>query len=409
MLSSKVTLPAFPVHINGYSTGLFKTSGSNVLFEKTQHDQLVFIEGCKFSGGGTAINLVMTPSVNTYSDYRIRDCKFSMDSGVYGISLVGPREGYIANCTFYTPGNGIYMQSAVSPFVRDCLFIGSGNVGTAVYYDGDGLATSAGLVLEDCEIMGWDNGLIVQYSDWLKVTGCTIDYNNNSIRILSQDEGLIAHNYLGSVGNNPAIYLGSGSKALSPDYNGNITIDANHIVGHVSVGNLYDCIQIGGNTPLGLIISNNQINFWTRYGINFGAVSTMLIRGNVFAPKSGLGTHTIYNSVGSGDSDVLIADNVIPASFPLTSSGLQFAKLRENVGFTTARQGQFVTDGVSSTFVIAHGLATTPDSAIVGAASAAAMRPLRVTSVDATNINVATDAVYAAFGIYWQATRWQGA
>jgi hypothetical protein len=66
-----------------------------------------------------------------------------------------------------------------------------------------------------------------------------------------------------------------------------------------------------------------------------------------------------------------------------------------------------VTSGAGTTYNIPHGLNTTPDYAVL-TSQGPALRPLVVTGMDATNIAVLTDAVYAAFTIHWTAMKKRG-
>lgn len=397
------------VTLVGYGASIICTSASGAI-TKTDHANKLTVLGIAFSGAGRAININATPSTSTTSDFLIRDCVFTMNAGVYGAYLVGAREGYLRNCTFNNSagGNGLYLQQSVSPFVEGCLFIGTGNVGTALFYDGTGSAYDAGLVLQNSEVMGWAVGVDVRYCDWLKISGCTIDYNTTSnLTVYSQDGAVIEGNYLGSPNANPALALHKGVLVgISPPDNDKITIIGNHFTGHYTGGNTYDCLLMT-DTPQNVLVQSNHFDFYTRYGINYTTSAQLNIVGNTFAPRSAFGVLPIFNASGAGDARVLIANNQFPTGTSFAGSGISFARLRDNGGYVTRNTGQFITDGVSTTFTIAHGLNTTPDSVSL-AVSAGGMRPLRVYNLDATNIYVATDAVYAAFGIYWSAEKHQG-
>lgn len=396
----------------GYGATITYTSAAGA-FSKTDHGFKLTVFGITFVPSGAAsiaIKYNATPTVNTYDDYLIRDCDFSNATNGYAVSLVGPREGNVQRCTFRgnaSGGGGIYLQNAVSPFVESCQFIGGG-AGKGVFYDGIGLGFDAGLVLTNSEIMGWDTDVDIRYCDWLKIAGCTIDYGiTANLVIYSQDGGVIEGNYLGSNTTAPALQLSKGVLGVAPDFCSKITITDNHFTGHYTGGNTYDNILINDNNCSDIIIENNHIDFWTRYGINFQTLADILIIGNTFSPRPTFGVLPIFNSTGTGDSRVSIRDNNFPAGTTFAGSGLAFCTMRDNFGYLTNRESAYVTSGAGTTYNVPHGMQTTPDSVQL-TASAAGARPLWVTGTDATNISIATDAVYAAFTVYWTAVKGQG-
>lgn len=400
------------VTVSGYGASILCTSANGAI-KKTDHGNKLTVLGLKFTGTSTAraINLAMTLSGNTFNDYLIRDCDFTV--GVYGIYVVGAREGWIQNCIFRgtNSGSGIYFQTSVSPFVEDCQFIGAGNIAgsTGIFYDGTGDGTDAGLVIENCEIMGWDIGLDVRYTDLLIVRGSTIDFNNTSVNLASQDRATFSDSYIGSIGGTAAVHIGKGVLGVSPDFSDKINFIGVVFSGHELSLTTYDNVLID-TTSSNVHFTSCNFTFYTRYGINYTLASTnMKIMGCQFAPRGGFTTIPIFNASGAGDANVLIVENTFPSGTTFVGSGIAFALLRENTGFKTRSAGAFVTDGTAGPFTIAHLLNTTPTVALFSALSAAAIFPkYKLTSKDGTNLVVLLDAAVAAHTICWQAEKPSG-
>jgi hypothetical protein len=337
-----------------------------------------------------------------------------MGAGTYGIVLSGSRNPRVQNCFFRntSSGNGIYIKDTVSPFIQNSIFKGAGYVGRAVYYPGTGNGTDAGLILRDCEILGWDKGLEVVGADWMVVDGCTIDYNNWSIKLGSQDRAVITQNYIGSLGENPALWIGYDAAGVAPTRSEKIIVTENTFTGHYEGGNTYDCLLIDGtNTPDSVIIANNTISFYTRYGVNFSMVSTRLnISTNTFAQRTGFGVAPVYNTLGATDSGVVINNNFFSnATTPTAMNLSSLARLNENIGCITEARGEGISGVGISTFTIAHGLSYTPaksDIWLTPSNSEAAGKNPFISAVDATNITIGfTSATAAAAGVVWRARR----
>jgi hypothetical protein len=405
--SGTVTLPNAAIRIIG-DNAVITQSGSVPTFLQENH-VYTEISGIEFRGNGNGIKFNMAPSASMYKDYLIDRCRFITDSGVYGLYLVGPREGYVTNSYFEGPGSGIYLQSATSPLISNCIFKGSnpgGNgIGNAIYYDGDGLGTSAGMVITDTVILGWENGLYSAYCDWLQVKGSTIDYNDNSVVLLSQDDGDFTGNYIGgsSIYNNPAIRIGTGTGAVgTPDYSNHISFNSNVIHMNYNTDNTADAVQISG-TANDIRFANNLVYFWNRYGISVGnSVTYFRAMGNAFAPRTGLGTAAITNNGGGADSTWLIYGNSFDGSKTVTN--MSFAWIKENPDFPTNWSGAVALDNVASVLVD-HNLSVTPSSITT---TSGANHPIWVDNVSATSFTVNTDNVYSAFSVYWRAEKMRG-
>jgi len=349
------------ITINGNNSTI-KSSNTNGALYKTDHNNKLTVRNVNFIGKSGIFHNT-TQSVTAYSELLISECSFDCDSGVYGIKSIGSREAIIEKCTFYNTnsGSGIYFKDSVSPFVNLCLFRGSGYVGNGIIYAGNGSPYDAGLVIRDTEIMGWDKGLEVIGCDWLNIEGSTIDYNNYSIKLGSQDGANISNNYIGSVGANPALWITSDASASSPNYSDKISIVNNSFTGHYEGGNTYDNILIDGAVSADQInITNNTFSFYTRNGIRFTMNGRLQIIGNSFAQKTGFGVAPIYNTSGANDSAVIIKDNIFVNSTTIAAMNVSLAKVNENIGCVTENNGQFFAGSGLTQYGITHGLSYTP-------------------------------------------------
>jgi hypothetical protein len=411
---TSVNVSGKAVSLHGYGATINSSSASGA-FYKTDHGNKLRVEGFTFvcSGSGRAVNHQSTETTTAYDELEVVNCTFTMGSGVYGIYCVGTREARISRCTFYnsSSGCGIYFSKAVAPFVSNCLFIGGGYAGKAVDYPGTGTAYDAGLVLRDCEIMGWEYGLHVVGCDWLVVNGCTIDYNTNSIILTAQDGANIANNYIGSVGANPALVMSSDA-GITPTFCHKIVVQNNTFTGHYEGGNTYDCILVAGTTdPDEIQISNNNIHFYTRYGISFDMGGQRLtIKENSFGPRSTFGVAPIYNTATGGDGGVIVKDNYFTGNTTITAMNLSAAcvNVNGNIGCTLNVASQVVVPNGADTATFAHGATgftpATTDVFICCVNKAAAVAQPYVQSIDATNciintVNVASGNAGVAYRI----------
>jgi hypothetical protein len=259
--------------------------------------------------------------------------------------------------------------------------------------------------------MGWDQGLILSGCDWLCVEGCTIDFNTINFKMIGQDAANISGNYIGSLNEAPAIWITSGSPATAPEYSTKIIINNNSIVGHYEGGNTYDCILIDGTPSCDEItITNNNIHFYTRYGINFNMNSNRLrIQGNNFGERPTFGVAPIYNSAVGVDGGVTIKDNYFSNVCTIAEMNVVNAMVNENIGCVTEARGEaFVGAGVA-TYNQAHGLSYTPipaDIQLTATNPQAAARNPYVNAITATNIVIGFTAnTTDTAGVAWRVRR----
>jgi len=400
---SGVSVTGKAITLFGYGATINCTGGTGAI-QKTDHGNKLIVKGISFTGSGSGIYHSVAPSTTVYDELLIEDCAFDMASGAYSIYSIGSREPVFIKNTFNNTNNanGIYFSQSVSPFVNLCLFRGTTSSGTAVNYPGTGTGYDAGLVLRDCEIMGWATGVNTVGLDWLCIQGCTIDYNTQSIKIAAQDGANISNNYIGSVGANAALWLTYNAGAAAPTYCDKIIIENNTFTGHYTGGNTYDCILIDGTvSPDSIQIKNNNIHFYTRYGINVTMTNTRLnVSGNSFGQRSGFGVAPVYNTLGASDSGFVIKDNYFSNATTISAMNISSACtfFSDNIGCSVKTKGQ-VTIGVGAfTTTFSHGLAYTPnnyDVQLTSMNTPAAIAVPYVSTVTSTQITINTNAVVA--------------
>lgn len=310
LVTTTVNLPATNLTLLGSGTAVLDTSGTNSILKQTNHGALIRIEGIKFTGGGYGIEFDCADETEEYYEYAISNCTFSMDTGVYGVYMVGAREGTIDKCYFIT-GNGIYRSHSNVCVIDKCIFKSTQDqIGTAIYENGDAVAYSCGTNVKGCVIMGYDIPLKIVESDDCHIEGNVIDYNNHGIQLLGQDTGSITGNYLGTLGGsgdvNPAIELNLNAAVITQ----NIVISGNKIVGH-SAQTTYDCIALTSTNQV--YIANNNIGFYTRYGINYNGCTYLNIIGNGIIPKGSTMAATPYGVIATSDdsSNIMAFNNFV--------------------------------------------------------------------------------------------------
>lgn len=419
-LVSSLNVNGKQITLDGGGSTIICSDATNGAIYKTDHGYRLTVTGLNFSGNGKAINHNSAPATTSYDELNIENCSFTMGSGIYGVYSIGTRNANIYKCSFFgsAGGNGIYFKDSVQPYVGRCIFKGAGYAGRAVYYPGVDVGTDAGLILENAEIMGWDKGVEVIGCDMLVISGGTIDYNNYSIKLAAQDRAHICGGaYIGSLGDNPAIWITSDASVSPTSYCTKIIIENITLSGHSAVGNLYDCILIDGTGNRNIQIKNNNITFWTRYGINFtlSDVYVLQITGNIFSSRSGFGVSPVYNSSGANDSGLTMVNNAFGAATTISALNLtsNCKTVNDNYNLTLKANGQatILSGGTSITF--AHGISgytpTSVDVVIVPTnAAAAAAGVSRVSAIDATNCTIAVPtAVTANAGFAYQISRYK--
>lgn len=338
---SSVDVTGHPVTLDGPGAVLDCQGDTDGAIAKTDHGNLLTVRNLTFTGVSPAIRLAITPSSVTSHDYAFEDLTFNLDdTHPYAVSLVGAREGTLTRCTFIggSDASGLYFQSTVAPTVADCLFIGSDGSGTALCYDGIADGYSCGLVVRACEVMGWDYGVDVRYTDWLSITDSTLDLNTTrSLRLTSQNGGLITGNYLGLSGAGAAVGLVQGVLVGKvPGYCTGLHIEGNTFAG-AAVAN-YDCVAITDPAADQIWIRGNQLTFYTRYGVAFDGPTSggqIQIMDNTFVARAGYGVSPIRNTGTGNDSAVYICRNRFEPGWSTSTMNLSFAWLADNMPVAT--------------------------------------------------------------------------
>jgi len=411
---TSVTTTGKTVTISGYGATVVSTSSTGALY-KTDHATKLTVLGLTFnlSGSGIGINFNATPSGSAADELEVKDCTFNNTGSGYSINDVGGREHRFAFSTF-NGGSGFYFSQSVSPFITNCIFIGASYAGNGILYQGTGTGYDAGLVVRDCEIMGFNNGIKVVGTQWFMLEGSTVDYNNNSITLGGQLGANISNNYIGSLGASTALLLTyDGTVTSQPSFTSDVCIVNNTFTGHYTGGNTYDCITLNGSTPPQYtIIESNIFDYYTRYGINFTVVGDLLITNNKFAQRTSFGVSAIYNASGSGDSGVRITQNQFANSQTVSAMNVTFANVQGNIGCATEVKGQGIIGVGSGTVSVTlspslNYTPTTADVVLTPINSPAAVAIPYVQSVSATTLVINTVNVVAGSnaGISYQIRR----
>jgi hypothetical protein len=410
-ITAGVSLNGKRITLEGYGA---RIEGTGAGFSKTDHVGRAIIKGFSFNNAANGIQHIAAASNYGGEELQIDECLFNVSGGAWGVYSSGTREPRITNCTFSNSGggNGIYFKDTVSPFIDKCIFLGTDYSGTAIYYPGTGTGTDAGLVVRDTEILGWDQGLIVVGCDWLRVDGCTIDFNTLNFKLGSQDSANISGNYLGSINTVPALWVTSDAAATAPNYSTKIIIENNTIVGHYDAGATYDCILIDGSPACDEInIMNNNIHFYTRYGIRFNMDSRRLrIQGNNFGARPTFTAGSpVFNSATGLDGGVTIKDNYFSNGATIAGMAVVNAAVNENLGCITEARGEASVPTGTSTHNQAHGLDYTPvasDIQLTATTPDAAAKNPYINAVTSTNIVIGfTSATSGTNGVSWRVRR----
>ena len=398
--SGCATLPTRDLEIIGVGYPSLSSSVTSV-FQQTNHGYHTLFQGIKFTGATPGILYNQSTTATAYDEYTVRDCTFAMNAGIYGISLTGSREGRVEDCLFQGSGNGIYTSKANFRFIHKCIFKGNLTANqTAINDDGQNSTYSTGSYLTDCEIMGYVNGVLIDRCEDSEIKGCTIDYNTNNIRITGQQGFKMFGGYAGSAGNNPCLFIGLSTATLST----NIMVQGVEFTGHYSTDNTFDCIQL--DTVASANIINNNITFWTRYGVNLLNTCTYVnVSSNQFSALGGHGVNNVYMT--TNDSSNRVSYNNFAPSLGITFG--TFTNVHSNIGYQTEAAGQAIAGIGVSSYVVAHGLAYTPhlyDVILLPQNNAAALLAPYVSAIDATNLTIGfTGNTVGSTSVVWKISK----
>lgn len=416
---SSLTVDGKDLTFLGYGVTVRCTSTSGAFRRTTHGTNVTKVLGFDFTATVAASVYVGSMAVTNslFLEVVFQDCQFWMLTGNFALRFIGESCSIIERCNFFQ-GSGVYYESAMVPYISRCIFNNSGRfTDRAVWYnDLDGTAYNCGLIIDQCQILGYIYGIEIIGTDWFVLRGSTVDFNTYSIILRDQDRALIHGNYLGGRGGTepqviwltrrdpepptspvPDPYVNPGSR---PTYCTGIQIKDNWIV-NAPVLILIDGYAV--NTH----ITGNDLHNYTDHAISFYGTEAMAITDNDFEPAAGGGTCPILNTnADGGDSGVDISGNNFQPGTDLSTSGIQAAKLRGNRGWITESAGASASDTGSADTSIPYLMNSTPDTVQV---SLNANHPHWVTIDSSTSsIIVHMDSAHSGVTIYWSAIKYRG-
>lgn len=393
VLSGSVSVPEARISFRGYGAKIIQT-GSLPSFTKTGYSYALF-EGFWFTGNGSGIKVLRNPALAQACDLRVRDCRYEMDTGVYGLWLEGSSEPFISDCDFKGSGSGVYLKSTVSPVIRNCQFRGVPYTGKAIFYDG-AHGYSSGLVLDSCEIMNYEYGVHAVGVDFIHASANTIDFNKYSLDLNDIDGGAFVGNYCG---NN--IDVSSNIPVLTLTSCTNMRFVGNTFLSHPEVAGR-DAIKITGDSTR-IFFIGNEISYWTRYGIDCNASAPQMHISNNLFSASASGTNFFADTGITDDGWILINDNIVDGSKPAT--GLDFSRIINNSGYRSENSGEIYTDGINVNINVSHGLRGRPDSVLITSGSDV---NAYVSFVGASIFTITLASAAGVYPIQWRAEKNKG-
>lgn len=349
-IGTSIVLPNINVQLISMVGSLINTTSTNPAFTQSNHNT-VEIRGLKFKGSGIGIQ-INTPIISTYNyDFEITNCHFYMNTGVYGISISGTREGLIKEC-YFEGGNGVYRTRCTNTNIKNCQFH---NCGYGIFDDGDNSAYSDGLFIDHAVMLGCTQAIVEQYVDYFSITNSMIDYNDKPLQIYGVQNGYICGCYFSSRTNNSTIAIGLGTK-FSGVQNQNIKIADSFIIGHATSGK-FDCIDIDSATNI--FIRGCDITHYLRYGIKYSNTINLRISDCNISPRSGSGRNSIY--CYDADSASNLASYNVLGQVPNTKK----MRYRDNQGYGNLMRGTASIDPGVTSVVVNHQLPVKPTRVLV--------------------------------------------
>lgn len=199
-----------------------------------------------------------------------------------GIILKNARESNIDKCTFFSAGTGIYAKNATNPRINRNLFTAWSLDATAIFIDGvPDIGYSCGARILDNTIIGFEYGIKMEGNDYGDISHNMIDYCGTPIQIKSQDQLLIAQNYIGANGRN-GVAKGIEVCKYSGYYNQHIKILGNTIVTYPQEAT--ERTGISAACCNGLTIKDNTIHFYNVLDITTTKCSPIVQKDNISMP-----------------------------------------------------------------------------------------------------------------------------
>jgi hypothetical protein len=344
-VGTTINLPNIKIQLISFVGSLINVTSSNPAFSQVNHARIE-IRGFKFQGSGIGIQ-INTPLSSSYNyDFEITNCHFYMNSGIYGISITGTREGLIKEC-YFEGGNGIYRTQCTNTNISFSQFH---NCGYGIFDDGDNTAYSDGMFIDHVIMLGCAQAVVEQYVDYFSITNSMIDYNDQPLQIYGVLNAYINGCYFSSRTNNATIVMGLGTK-FSNVRNQNIKINNSFILGHATTGT-FNCIEM--DSADNVVISECDISFYLTYGIKYSNCTKLKFSQNNISPRATFGTNSIYCSASDDSSNYALFNTL--TQFPST----QYMIYRDNRGYTNRARGTAsIGSGVTSV-VVTHNLSIQP-------------------------------------------------
>ena len=256
---------------------IFSIEGRNeVIFENLRIDAQ--------KEDATAIHYVAPTSIESFFDLKIMNVSFRGNGD--GVVMIGCRGSLIERRTFELAGTGIRTYDATNPKILNNNFKSWGNNSRAIFIDGTyESGFSCGALIKNNTILGFSVGVEVKENDWANISDNMIDYCDLPISILSQDQLLIANNYLGSRGNDGIsrcveIDIVKDIRNNETIFNQHIQIKNNQMVTYADT-DCDDRICVDVNGVNGLQITGNNFSFWNKKDILQGVVYSSIIKDNI--------------------------------------------------------------------------------------------------------------------------------
>lgn len=402
VVSSVVNMPSRLTKLIGVGSAVLTTSSSNAIIQAA--DGMVYFEArnLTFSGNGIGIKLNCNPANVQFDEFHISACRFLESStSVYGIYLNGAPEGRIEHCLFSGCG-GIYRTLTVNTDIVACRWT---NCGYGVFDDGQLNNYSAGLAIIGGTMVGNTYGYYASLMDDARIIGVMIDYCDNPIVMIGAAHVKIRSCFLSSRTTAPTILLDR--DIASNTHCQNIKIIGNEILCRDTTGSAPNgnatCIYIKYTDSA--LIYQNDITFYTLYGVNVENCTFVRTRHNTISPRSTWGVYSYVATVNDSSSNALDFNALTQAPNISSASG---TRVRKNTGYYTEGQGNGQITAGNTSVVVAHGLSVTPPVAgiqVTPSTSWGNTTQWWVTSIGASNFTVQVNVAPGAnFGFSWMAT-----
>lgn len=360
LFDSTVQLPNKNIRLFGNATLHSTTLLSNGLLQQQNRGKLTKIEGLSFTGASVGFyrkaNDVVsgTPENSEYYEFLVKDCSFIMNSGVYGITLFGSREGIIDKCYFET-GNGISLETCINVEISHCIWK---TCGTAITE----FANTQGTKVIGGTALGCANWFLSNTCEGTLINGVMSDFNDTTISFIGGIDITISDSYISSRTKTAAIYVGgsvSGTPYRRPN---NIKLLGNTIVNnYVALNPGYTTHDINATyfeQCNYLTIQSNLIKNWTQAAIVIiGCVNTRINNNTLYQHPIALGTSSVSEPLSDCTATTL-HNNTVTTTSPF--QGTSSTDIWNNYGYVSEATGIVTaTTGVGSV-TFNHGLSVAP-------------------------------------------------